>query len=94
MTAQSPLEMSGASASRMLGRKMDSIPFSSYQALIIFILALVGFIEGYDLFMTGSLIVLAKGRSTSPRPMCNGCSLALPCWGRLAALAFRRSATS
>ncbi|HEV2098418.1 MAG TPA: MFS transporter [Stellaceae bacterium] len=60
MTAQSPLEMSGASASRMLGRKMDSIPFSSYQVLIIFILALVGFIEGYDLFMTGSLLVLAK----------------------------------
>ncbi|MGB9649110.1 MAG: MFS transporter [Stellaceae bacterium] len=39
---------------------MDSIPFSPYQVLIIFILALVGFIEGYDLFMTGSLIVLAK----------------------------------
>jgi MFS family permease len=60
MTAQSPMEMSGPSASRMLGRKMDSIPFSSYQVLIIFILALVGFIEGYDLFMTGSLLVLAK----------------------------------
>ena len=60
MTAQSAMEMSGSSASRVLGRKMDSIPFSSYQALIIFILALVGFIEGYDLFMTGSLLVLAK----------------------------------
>ena len=60
MTAQSVMEMSGSSASRMLGRKMDSIPFSPYQVLIIFILALVGFIEGYDLFMTGSLIVLAK----------------------------------
>jgi MFS transporter, putative metabolite:H+ symporter len=60
MTAQSLTEVSGASASRVLGRKMDSIPFSSYQALIIFILALVGFIEGYDLFMTGSLLVLAK----------------------------------
>ena len=60
MTAQSPIEMSGLSASRVLGRKMDSIPFSLYQVLIIFILALVGFIEGYDLFMTGSLIVLAK----------------------------------
>ncbi|HEY2541403.1 MAG TPA: MFS transporter, partial [Stellaceae bacterium] len=44
----------------MLGRKMDSIPFSRYQVLIIFILALVGFIEGYDLFLTGSLLVLAK----------------------------------
>jgi MFS family permease len=60
MTAQSPMEISGASASRVLGRKMDSIPFSPYQVLIIFILALVGFIEGYDLFMTGSLLVLAK----------------------------------
>ena len=60
MTAQSAMEMSGSSASRVLGRKMDSIPFSRYQVLIIFILALVGFIEGYDLFMTGSLIVLAK----------------------------------
>jgi MFS family permease len=60
MTAQSPMEMSGPSASRVLGRKMDSIPFSRYQVLIIFILALVGFIEGYDLFLTGSLLVLAK----------------------------------
>jgi MFS transporter, putative metabolite:H+ symporter len=60
MTAQSPMEMSGSSAGHVLGRKMDSIPFSPYQALIIFILALVGFVEGYDLFMTGSLLVLAK----------------------------------
>jgi MFS family permease len=60
MTAQSLREMSGSSASRVLGRKMDSIPFSWYQILIILILALVGFIEGYDLFMTGSLLVLAK----------------------------------
>ena len=60
MTAQSAMEMSGSSASRVLGRKMDSIPFSRYQVLIIFILALVGFIEGYDLFMTGSLLVLAR----------------------------------
>jgi MFS transporter, putative metabolite:H+ symporter len=60
MTAQSRIEMSGLSASRVLGRKMDSIPFSPYQVLIILILALVGFIEGYDLFMTGSILVLAK----------------------------------
>ena len=60
MTAQSPTEISGSSASRVLGHKMDSIPFSPYHALMIFILALVGFIEGYDLFMTGSLLVLAK----------------------------------
>jgi putative MFS transporter len=55
-----PLERPATSASHVLGRKMDSIPFSPYQGLIIFILALVGFIEGYDLFMTGSLLVLAK----------------------------------
>ena len=44
----------------MLGRKLDSIPFSGYHILIIAVLALVGFIEGYDLVMTGSLLVLAK----------------------------------
>jgi MFS family permease len=60
MTAQPAMEMTGASASQVLGRKMDSIPFSAYHVLIIFVLALVGFIEGYDLFMTGSLLVLAK----------------------------------
>jgi MFS family permease len=47
-------------ASHTLGRKLDSIPFSRYQILIIAVLALVGFIEGYDLVMTGSLLVLAK----------------------------------
>ena len=47
-------------ASFVLGRKLDSIPFSGYHILIITVLALVGFIEGYDLVMTGSLLVLAK----------------------------------
>src|SRR5215467_3373693 len=47
-------------ASLVLGRKLDSIPFSGYHVLIIAVLALVGFIEGYDLVMTGSLVVLAK----------------------------------
>jgi hypothetical protein len=61
MIGQSATEMTGSSASRVLGRKMDSIPFSAYHVLIIFVLALVGFVEGYDLFMTGSLLVLAKG---------------------------------
>jgi MFS family permease len=60
MTAQSATEMTGVSASRVLGGKMDCIPFSTYHALIIIILALVGFVEGYDLFLTGSLLVLAK----------------------------------
>ncbi len=43
-----------------LGEKLDSIPFSAYHISIIAVLALVGFIEGYDLVMTGSLLVLAK----------------------------------
>ncbi|HTV90752.1 MAG TPA: MFS transporter [Stellaceae bacterium] len=60
MAIASLAETAGPLAGRVLGRKMDGIPFSSYQVLIIFILALVGFIEGYDLFMTGSLLVLAK----------------------------------
>jgi MFS family permease len=47
-------------ASFVLGRKLDSIPFSAYHLLIIAVLALVGFIEGYDLVITGSLLVLAK----------------------------------
>jgi MFS family permease len=51
---------SSSPASRVLGQKLDSIPFSSYHVLIIAVLALVGFIEGYDLVMTGSLLVLAK----------------------------------
>ena len=56
-----PIDRSAAPASFVLGRKLDSIPFSGYHVLIIAILALVGFIEGYDLVLTGSLLVLAKG---------------------------------
>ncbi len=44
----------------VLGRKLDSIPFGAYHMSIIAVLALVGFIEGYDLVITGSLLVLAK----------------------------------
>ena len=40
-------------ASFVLGRKLDSIPFSAYHLLIITVLALVGSIEGYDLVITG-----------------------------------------
>ena len=47
-------------ASYVLGRKLDSIPFRAYHILVIAVLALVGFIEGYDLVITGSLLVLAK----------------------------------
>jgi MFS family permease len=52
--------VSGVPASRMLGHKLDSIPFSPYHLMIIVVLGLVGFVDGYDLVMTGSLLVLAK----------------------------------
>jgi MFS family permease len=55
-----PMAGAATPAGLVLGRKLDSIPFSGYHALIIAVLALVGFIEGYDLVMTGSLVVLAK----------------------------------
>jgi len=48
------------SASFMLGQKLDSIPFSLYHIAIILVLGLVGFTDGYDLALTGSLLVLAK----------------------------------
>jgi Major Facilitator Superfamily len=47
-------------AGHMLGRKLDSIPFSRYHMMLIAVLALVGFVDGYDLVMTGYLLVLAK----------------------------------
>src|SRR5271169_1815510 len=55
-----PIDRPATPASFVLGRKLDSIPFSGYHILIIAVLALVGFIEGYDLVLTGSLLVLAK----------------------------------
>ena len=51
---------SANSSSLSLGRKLDSIPFGPYHLMIITVLGLVGFIDGYDLAMTGSLLVLAK----------------------------------
>lgn len=48
-------------AGDILGRKLDDIPFSAYHLLLIVALGTVGFIEGYDLALGGSLIVLAKG---------------------------------
>src|ERR1700722_10438001 len=47
-------------ASHLLGRKLDSIPFSPYHVVLIVVLGFVGFIEGYDLALSGSLLVLAK----------------------------------
>jgi MFS family permease len=55
-----PFGWSATAASFLLGRKLDSIPFSPYHVLIIAVLGFVGFVEGYDLAMTGSLLVLAK----------------------------------
>jgi MFS transporter, putative metabolite:H+ symporter len=51
---------STSTAAHVLGRKLDSIPFSAYHLMIIVVLSFVGFIDGYDLVMTGSLLVLAK----------------------------------
>ena len=50
----------GSTPSQVLGRKLDSIPFSSYHLMIIVVLGLVAFVDGYDLAMTGALLVLAK----------------------------------
>ncbi|HEX5453049.1 MAG TPA: MFS transporter [Stellaceae bacterium] len=52
--------MTGTPASHILGRKLDSIPFSPYHILLIVVLGFVGFVEGYDLALSGSLLVLAK----------------------------------
>ncbi len=51
---------SGIPASHILGQKLDSIPFSAYHVLVILVLGAVGFVEGYDLALGGSLLVLAK----------------------------------
>ena len=56
-----PIGRSATAAGFVLGRKLDSIPFSSYHVMVIAVLALVGFVEGYDLSMTGLLLVQAKG---------------------------------
>jgi MFS transporter, putative metabolite:H+ symporter len=56
----SPFSRSATSAGHLLGRKLDSIAFSPYHLMVIGVLGLVGFIDGYDLVMTGSLLVLAK----------------------------------
>jgi len=50
----------GNSAGYILGRKLDSIPFSGYHIVLIVVLGFVGFVEGYDLALSGSLLVLAK----------------------------------
>ena len=60
MSATGAVGISAAPASHVLGRKLDSIPFSAYHVVLIVVLGFVGFIEGYDLALSGSLLVLAK----------------------------------
>jgi MFS family permease len=60
VTAISAIGRSPVPANHVLGRKLDSLPFSPYHMLIIGVLGLIGFVEGYDLSMTASLLVLAK----------------------------------
>lgn len=55
-----PIVRSPSAAGYILGRKLDSIPFSPYHLMVIAVLGLVGFVDGYDLAVTGSLLVLAK----------------------------------
>ena len=51
-----------SAAGHALGRKLDSIPFSRYHMMLIAVLALVGFVDGYDLVMTGSCSRWRSGR--------------------------------
>jgi MFS family permease len=60
MAEANPISRSASAASYLLGRKLDSIPFSAYHLMVIAVLGLVGFVDGYDLAVTGSLLVLAK----------------------------------
>jgi len=60
MAEMQPIARSTSPAGHVLGHKLDSIPFSRYHLMLIAVLSLVGFVDGYDLVMTGSLLVLAK----------------------------------
>jgi MFS family permease len=60
MSGTSTVDRPGMPASYVLGQKLDSIPFSGHHLIIILVLGAVGFIEGYDLAIGGSLLVLAK----------------------------------
>jgi hypothetical protein len=61
MTATDASGISATPASDVLGRNFDGIPFSAYHVVLIVVLGFVGFIEGHDLVLSGSLLVLAKG---------------------------------
>ncbi len=60
MTATSGIGTAALPASHVLGRKLDSIPFSAYHLGVILVLGLVALVDGYDGSMTGTLLVLAK----------------------------------
>jgi putative MFS transporter len=60
MAEARPVSQPVSAAGHVLGRKLDSIPFSPYHLMLIAVLGLIGFVDGYDLVMTGSLLVLAK----------------------------------
>jgi MFS family permease len=60
MTATARTGTSAVPASHVLGSKLDSIPFSGYHLSVILVLGLVALVDGYDLAMTGALLVLAK----------------------------------
>jgi MFS family permease len=60
MRSTGSVSRSALSAGHILGQKLDSIPFSGYHLVLIVVLGFVGFVEGYDLALSGSLLVLAK----------------------------------
>jgi MFS family permease len=60
MTAIPDIGRTAIPASHVLGRKLDSIPFSKYHMGVILVLGLVALVDGYDGSMTGTLLVLAK----------------------------------
>jgi hypothetical protein len=68
MAEGSLIAASDNSASLLLGRKLDSIPFNAYHLQLILVLGAVGFVEGYDLALGGSLLVLAKEPLHLTRP--------------------------
>ena len=65
MTATPTLGRSALPASHVLGRKLDSIPFSAYHVVLIVVLGFVGFIEGYDLALTRLAAGARQGAAAS-----------------------------
>ncbi len=60
MTATPSIGTTAIPASHVLGRKLDSIPFSPFHLGVILVLGFVALVDGYDGSMTGTLLVLAK----------------------------------